>query len=128
MTRAIAARISSKETPRTHPDGTRAMPNFPSKRCLSRRAFLRGTGVALTLPWREAMVPAFARGADAEPPRRFVSVSHALGFHAANLNPEQAGRGYRPSRYLRPLGDLRDDLTVISGASHPDVGGGHKAE
>src|SRR5215218_9421821 len=104
------------------------MPNVVLKHHLSRRALLRGTGVALTLPWLEAMVPAFARGAEVEPPRRFVSVSHALGFHAPNFNPEQAGRGYRPSRYLRPLRDLLDDLTVISGASHPDVGGGHKAE
>lgn len=108
------------------------MPNIVLKQCLSRRAFLRGTGVALTLPWLEAMVPAFARvvGAhsDAEPPRRFVSVSQALGFHAPHLNPEEAGRGYRPSKYLQPLGDILGDLTVISGASHPDVGGGHKAE
>ena len=97
---------------------------------LSRRSFLRAAGVTLMLPWLEAMTPVFARGADAKPraPRRFVGESFALGLHGPHLYPAQAGRDYRPSRYLEGIADLRNEFTVISGASHPHVTGGHKAE
>ena len=33
-----------------------------------------------------------------------------------------------PSRYLRAIADLQNDFTILSGVSHPNVGGGHKAE
>ena len=32
--------------------------NFITKKHLSRRTFLRGTGVSLALPWLESMLPA----------------------------------------------------------------------
>ena len=96
---------------------------------LNRRTLLRGAGVALALPWLDAMTPAFAREASsATTPRRFVAVSNALGFHAPHLFPQQAGADYEPSLYLRGLEDLRGDLTVFSGVSHPGVNGGHQAE
>ncbi|MBI1354669.1 MAG: DUF1552 domain-containing protein [Acidobacteria bacterium] len=95
---------------------------------LDRRTLLRGAGVALALPWLEAMQPAFARESAEASPRRFVAVSNALGFHAAHLFPEQAGADYEPSPYLRGLEDLRGDMTVFSGVSHPGVNGGHQAE
>jgi hypothetical protein len=96
----------------------------------SRRTFLRAAGVTLSLPWLEAMTPVFARAAEAKvgPPRRFVGMSNALGLHGAHLFPTQAGRDYEPSRYLKALADLRNEFTVVSGASHPHVTGGHKAE
>src|SRR4029079_17212686 len=40
--------------------GIPTMAQRVSKRHLSRRTFLRGTGVALALPWLDAMLPAFA--------------------------------------------------------------------
>ena len=97
---------------------------------LSRRSFLRAAGVTLTLPWLEVMSPVFARDAAAKirPPRRFVGVSNALGLHGPHLFPTEAGRNYEPSRYLKAIADLRNDFTLISGASHPHVTGGHKAE
>ena len=45
---------------------------FITKMSLPRRAFLRGIGVTLALPWLDAMVPAFSGGARAaagQPPR-----------------------------------------------------------
>ena len=97
---------------------------------LTRRTFLRAAGVTLMLPWLEAMTPVFGRDAAkrVRPPRRFVGVSNALGLHGPHLFPAQAGRDYEPSRYLKGIADLRNDFTVISGASHPHVSGGHKAE
>ena len=55
-------------------------------------------------------------------------MSLGLGLLADNLNPKQAGRDYEPSLYLEPLQDLRNQMTIISGSSHPGVGGGHRAE
>lgn len=101
---------------------------FCRQRQLGRRTLLRGTGVALSLPWLSAMRPAFASAKETETPRRFVSMTLGLGLHGPNLNPEQPGRNYVPSRYLKPIEDLRNDFTVISGSSHPGVSGGHRAE
>ena len=107
------------------------MTHISTQAHLSRRTFLRATGVTLALPWLEAMLPAFARGATlaaALPPRRFVAISNALGFHAPHFFPALTGRDYAPSLYLKGIADLQNNFTVFSGVSHPNVGGGHKAE
>ncbi|MEO9590884.1 DUF1552 domain-containing protein [Rhodopirellula bahusiensis] len=103
---------------------------FVNNQSLSRRTVLRGAGVTMAQPWLDSMVPAFGREATsaANPPRRFVGISNALGFHGPFLFPEKSGRDYETTRYLKPIEDLRDQFTIISGASHPGVGGGHKAE
>jgi hypothetical protein len=102
--------------------------NFNFQRKLSRRTILRGAGVALTLPWLNAMSAAFGESPSASSPRRFVAMTLGLGLHNPNLVPDGEGRDYRPSRYLAELQDIRDDFTVISGSSHPGVSGGHRAE
>jgi hypothetical protein len=100
--------------------------HFDFRRVLDRRTMLQGAGVSLAVPWLSAMEAAF--GVVAPPPRRFVAMTLSLGLVADNLNPAVAGRGWAASRYLAPLVDLRDRFTVVSGASHPDVSGGHRAE
>ena len=104
--------------------------HFAKNQNLSRRTLLRGVGVAMALPWLDSMAPAFGKQAKAatKSPRRFIGVSNALGFHGPNLFPTETGKNYKASRYLKPIEDLRDDFTIISGVSHPGVGGGHKAE
>jgi len=104
------------------------MSTFTFQKHLSRRAVLRGAGISLGLPLLDAMSPAFAIAAQAAPAKRFVGVSLALGLHNPNLVPTTAGRDYEPALYLKSLGDLREDFTVISGSSHPGVTGGHSAE
>ena len=94
----------------------------------SRRTFLRAAGVTLTLPLLEAMLPARAKAAAAEPPRRMICINTTLGLHTPNLFPAQAGRDYELTPYLEPIKDFRSDLTVFSGLSHPEVDGGHPAE
>ena len=75
---------------------------------LSRRAMLRGAGVALALPALECMFPAFAAGRTVPSgPRRMVAINFALSFHPPNLIPEQAGRDYELTPYLKPLAGLR---------------------
>ncbi|HEV7406046.1 MAG TPA: DUF1552 domain-containing protein [Chthoniobacteraceae bacterium] len=94
---------------------------------LSRRAFLRGAGVTLALPMLEAMTPR-ARAAAAEPPRRMICINTTLGLHTPNLFPELAGKDYALTPYLEAIKDYRNDFTIFSGLSHPEVDGGHSAE
>src|SRR5260370_30988083 len=89
---------------------------------LSRRTFLRAAGVSLALPLLEA----HAVGAPAaKAPRRMVCINTPLGLHPAAFFPEKAGKDYELSPYLEVVKHFRDDFTVISGLSHPDVGPSH---
>ena len=91
----------------------------------SRRHFLRATGVTMALPLLEALVPRL-RASDTETtPRRMVCICTPLSLHPAAFFPEQAGKDYGLTPYLEPLKEFRDDFTVISGLSHPDVGSSH---
>ena len=90
----------------------------------NRRDFLRGAGVALTLPLLESRGTVGGVGT----PKRMVAVNFPLGFHGPNFFPEQSGRDYELSDYLKPAAALRNDFTIVSGTSHPDVDGGHAAE
>lgn len=95
---------------------------------LSRRTMLRGAGVALALPMLDCMAPrAEAQSAAQSEPRRMVAINFELSFHQPNLMPQQSGRDYSLTRYLEPLADVRNDFTIMSGLSHPDVDGGHYA-
>ncbi|MFT5524052.1 MAG: hypothetical protein ACI9G1_004942 [Pirellulaceae bacterium] len=97
-------------------------------RCLSRRSLLRAAGVALALPALDAMIPAFARGASIEPPRRLVTIQTNQGIMPHLFFPTTPGRDYELSPYLQLLKPLRDQFTVFSGMSHPGVDGGHANE
>jgi hypothetical protein len=54
-----------------------------------------------------------------------VAINIGLGLHAPNIIPTRAGREYELPIYLKILGEYRDQFTVMSGVSHPEVGGGH---
>lgn len=83
----------------------------------------------MALPFLDAMVPAFAKGGDAEDsPRRMIAINIDLGFMPEEFFPAQAGRGYELSPHLKVIGEHRDDFTVFSGLSHPEVDGGHQAD
>lgn len=94
---------------------------------ITRRSFLRTTGVTLALLVLESFAP-FPRAAVISPVRRMVACCTTLGIHAENLFPKRAGRGFELTPYLEPLKELRDGLTVFSGVSHPEVDGGHSSE
>ena len=100
-------------------------------RPLSRRTVLKGLGVALALPFLDAMVPAFTAEpapAAAAVPRRMFCIETNQGILPQNFFPETAGRDYETTPYLDILKDARAHMTVLSGVSLPEVDGGHGAE
>jgi BMFP domain-containing protein YqiC len=109
---------------------------YVSTRCaLSRRKFLRGAGILLSLPMLEAMTPVFAgvvkSSASATPggkPRRMFGICNNLGLLPDHFFPKESGRDYALSPYLELLKEHRDGFTVFSGVWHPDVDGGHPAD
>ncbi len=107
------------------------MSKFTQKR-LARRSFLRATGVAMSIPWLESIAGSSARADDASPiyntPRRFLGICNNLGLLPEEFFPKQSGRDYEPSRYLTLLQKHRNDFTVFSGVSHPNVDGGHPSD
>ena len=98
------------------------------KHRFNRRTLLRGVGVSLTLPLLESMAPLRAQSTSTEPPRRMICINNTLGLHTPNLFPTQTGRDYELTPYLEAIREFRNDFTVFSGLSHPDVDGGHPAE
>jgi hypothetical protein len=98
---------------------------------LHRRTFLRAAGVSLALPWLEAFAADPPNTKHQTPntkhqtPRRMVCINTPLGLHPAFFFPQKAGKDYELTPYLEVLKDFRDDTTVISGLSHPDVGPSH---
>lgn len=103
---------------------------------MSRRHFLRGAGILMSLPLLDAMVPAFgavqggsASASNAAKPRRMLAICNNLGLLPHEFFPKgSGGREYSASTYLKLLEDYRNDFTVFSGVSHPDVDGGHPAD
>lgn len=101
-------------------------------RALSRRTFLRGTGVALALPWLDAMTP-WSTALAAEPGlplRRMVCMNLGLSLHPPFFFPTENGPNYKLTPYLEILKDFRNDFTVFSGLYHPgmEASGGHHAD
>ena len=95
---------------------------------LSRRRFLRGAGVTLALPFLEYLQPVFSRAVQAKAPQRLLIISNNLGFLPKPFFPKATGRDYELSPTLAPLAEVRNEFTLFSGLSHPDVNGGHSAE
>lgn len=96
---------------------------------LNRRTMLRSSGVAIALPFLDCMLPAGAAEAKraAVRPPRMVLIGQPLGMYSENFFPEQPGKNYEPSRYLKVLQPHRERFTVFSGMSH-NYAAGHFAE
>ena len=99
-----------------------------SKAPLSRRTFLRGAGVALSLPWLDAMNPTRAADVAKATPQRMVAIQTNQGIMPQFFFPETAGSDYAMTPYLQRLAAHRRNMTVFSGVSLPGVDGAHAAE
>ena len=88
-----------------------------TKKHLSRRTFLRGAGVAVGLPFLDAMVPAWtalAQTAAAGKPRMgFMYLPH--GAIMEHWTPEAVGTNFELPAILKPLAPFQKQLTIVSG-------------
>ena len=96
---------------------------------LDRRSLLRRAGVAIALPWLEAMSP-FSVGAETagglapeEIPRRSVFCMWGLGLNGREFTPTTTGIDYEITPILKPLEKHRRDFTVVSGLKLTHSGG-----
>ncbi|SFH71356.1 DUF1552 domain-containing protein [Planctomicrobium piriforme] len=99
---------------------------------ISRRHFLRGAGVALSLPWLQSVLPrtAWADTAVARPPVRFGCLFFPNGVWQPDWIPEKAGGEFTLPSSLEPLANVKDKLVVISNLDkkHSHDGDGHYAK
>lgn len=58
--------------------------------------------------------------------RRFVAVGNLLGFQQNQFFPETEGKDFEATTLLKPLEDMRDQITVYRGLDH-GIRGGHFA-
>lgn len=101
-------------------------------RNLHRRSVLRAAGVALSLPWLEATLPAArALGADKTAPLRLAFLYVPNGIHMPHWTPDNEGDNYDIKPILEPIGHLKQHINVLTGLTldgaraHQDGGGDH---
>ena len=96
---------------------------FITKKHLSRRTFLRGTGVTLALPLLESMVPARTALAQtaAVPKTRMGCIYIPHGATMDKWTPATEGAGFAFSEILQPLEPFRDRVCVVSDLAHAAV-------
>ena len=95
---------------------------------LNRRTMLKAAAVSIGLPLLDAMLPVglgAEQKTEALRAKRLLLIGRPLGLHTPFLFPEDAGKDYKPSRYLKLLTEHRRDFTVFSGMSHRGYNAGH---
>ena len=89
----------------------------------SRRTFVRGAGALLSLPFMPSLVKAAGNDA-AKPPIRNAFIYFPNGVWEKAWVPEKTGADYELSPSLQPLGDLKQDVLVLSGLDKKNSHGG----
>ena len=83
---------------------------------LSRRAFLGGAGVMLSLPLLEAMLPTRrATAGGAATPKYLLAWYVPCGIHMQAWTPPDTGPGFTLTPILQPLASLQSEILVLSG-------------
>src|SRR5437764_460082 len=98
-----------------------------SKSHLSRRTFLRGTGVAMALPWLESIpvwgdAPVAAAAVTAFP-KRFATLFMACGINPDHWWARGAGADMELSKSLEPMAPLKSKLNVLTGLFNKNATG-----
>jgi len=97
--------------------------HFLTRKSMSRRRVLRGAGVALALPFLDAMHPAATALADtSRKPKRFGVVFVPHGERPGYWTPEKVGKDVELTPILEPLAPYRDELTIVSELCNPIAG------
>src|SRR5262245_21192883 len=85
---------------------------------ISRRTLLKGVGVAMALPFLEAMTPGLVWGAPPARtalPKRVAFFYVPNGVHPREWSPSGAVKDFELSIILKPLAPVKDQLLVMSG-------------
>src|SRR5262245_3351551 len=93
--------------------------NFITKKHLSRRTFLRGSGVTLALPFLESMLPAQAPSSMAVPKSRLAFIFFPHGVTMDKWRPATEGTGFEFTPILKPLEPYRDYVNIVSDTYAP---------
>ena len=93
--------------------------NFITNKHLSRRTFLRGSGVTLALPFLESMLPAQTPSAGAVPKTRLAFIFFPHGVTMDKWLPAITGTGFEFTPILKPLEPFRDYINVVSNTYAP---------
>jgi hypothetical protein len=93
-----------------------------SRSAVSRRIFLKGTGVAMSLPWLESL-PVWGREAAAKPPQRFAALFMGNGVHQTEWYAKGAGNDMQFGNCLKSLEPLKDKVNLISGLFNKNATG-----
>ena len=90
---------------------------FLTKKHLSRRTFLRGAGVAVGLPFLDAMVPAWTAlaqtAASPKPRMGFMYLPH--GAIMEHWTPAAEGKSFELTPILKPFAPFQKQMTIVSG-------------
>ena len=89
-----------------------------TRKHLQRRTFLRGLGTAISLPFLDSMVPAFAAPGSGKAPVRMAFVYVPNGIDMRNWNPSYEGKLNDLSRILKPLEPFRQDMLLLGNLTH----------
>ena len=91
----------------------------------SRRAVLRGAGVAMTLPWLESVSALGATTGTSPYPQRFAAVFMGNGINGNHWWSKGSGDAMQLSKSLEPLAPIKKKINVINGLfNEPAVGEG----
>jgi hypothetical protein len=102
-----------------------------TRKHLPRRAFLKGTGAVLALPFLDSMVPALAAKGAATSPTRMGFVYVPNGIIDTSWLPKGEGAGFQFNNTMKALAPFREQMLVLSnlaqinGRSLGDGGGDH---
>src|SRR5262245_15620881 len=89
---------------------------FITKKALSRRTFLRGTGATVALPLLDAMIPTLS--AQSRPAPRLGFIYIANGVIQNQWTPATTKAGFELPPTLKPLEGVKSHLNVVSGLAH----------
>jgi hypothetical protein len=95
--------------------------NFITKKHLSRRTFLRGTGTFIALPFLESMLPAQTTAGAPRTRLGFIYFPH--GVTMDHWLPSGTGTGFEFTPILKPLEPFRDRINVVSNTYAPTAYG-----
>jgi hypothetical protein len=98
---------------------------------VSRRAFLRGVGVTMALPWLES-TPVWGdeKKDGSQPPVRFACLFSGNGFHSKEWWAKGEGAAMELGKVLEPLAPHREKLLFLRGLYNAEalIGGIHSCQ